>query len=374
VTSAKPKLQSLEAVRALAALSVVLFHTTIIFSARTGTVPFGGVFGAGSRGVDLFFVLSGFIIAFVHKADLNRPAQIGKYAFARFTRIYPSVWITTLLALAVYLAGFGGAGKADKLSIGNFVDSFLLLPQRGDALVNVTWSLKFEIFFYVLFALVILRRSAGVVVIAVWQAAVLALFLSGKQLGWSWIAFYMRPITLEFGIGVLCAWAVIQRTRFAWLTPRIAVTGLLVGCAVFIGAELTQAFELNAAALSPDFLLFGLPAALIVISLAWLDLERTLAPPRFLVALGGASYSIYLVHFSVISLLAAFLTRHSWVPMTDPVFLTVAAVGVAAGMGFHRWVDRPIHRALRLYAPRPTIALIEQPRPELLAREGHAPV
>jgi len=209
MTSRRPKLESLEAVRALAALSVVFFHTTIIFASRTGAIPFGGLFGAGSRGVDLFFVLSGFIITFVHKADLNRPARMGKYAYARFARVYPSVWITALLALAIYLTGFGGPDKADKLSIGHITDSFLLLPQQGDALVNVTWSLKFEVFFYSLFALVILRRSVGAVVIAVWQAAVLALFLSGKQLGWSWFAFYLRPITLEFGITSVTArlWA-----------------------------------------------------------------------------------------------------------------------------------------------------------------------
>ncbi len=66
----KEKFESLEMLRALAALSVVFFHTQMIFTGRTGIVPFGGRFGAGSRGVDLFFVLSGFIIAYVHAGDL----------------------------------------------------------------------------------------------------------------------------------------------------------------------------------------------------------------------------------------------------------------------------------------------------------------
>jgi peptidoglycan/LPS O-acetylase OafA/YrhL len=368
----RQKLQSLEVVRALAALSVVFFHTEIIFGAKTGAMPFGGIFGAGSRGVDLFFVLSGFIIAFVHKADLGRPARIGKYFFSRFVRIYPSVWIITVLALGVYLAGFGGAAKADKVSVGNFLASFFLLPQQGDALVNVTWSLKFEIFFYVLFAVAIVRRSIGILTIVVWQAAVLALYVSGERLGWSWLAYYLRPITLEFGIGVLCAWLVIYRARFTWLTPATARAGVVAGSIVFIGAELGQAFEMSGLAELPDFLIFGFSAGAIVVSLAILDLARPLAPPRFLVALGGASYAIYLVHFSVISLLAALIARVGWVPMTDLTFAAVAVAGIAAGLGFHRWVDRPIHRALRRYAPRPTVPPIESPQPELLVVEGHA--
>ncbi|HEX4505423.1 MAG TPA: acyltransferase [Alphaproteobacteria bacterium] len=361
----REKFESLEMVRALAALSVVFFHTQIIFTGRTGIVPFGGVFGAGSRGVDLFFVLSGFIIAYIHAGDLGRPGRVGHYFYSRFVRIYPSVWITTLLALAVYLVGFGGPDKADKLQPWSIAASFLLLPQHGDALVNVTWSLKYEIFFYLLFALAILRRGVGLWLILLWQAAVLAVDVSGRQLEWSWGAFYLRPIVLEFGLGLISAWVVINRARFALLDNRRFVTAMLaLGTTVFVAAELTQAYAPAALEALPDFLVFGVSAALIVVSLAVIDIQRRYTVPRVLVMLGGASYSIYLVHFSTISLLAAFLTKGNRVPMNDAVFLAVALVGITFGLLFHQWIDRPIHRFLRKRERvTPPAAVIEETMP-----------
>ena len=323
-------------------------------------------------------MLSGFIIAYVHAGDLGCPRRVGHYFYSRFIRIYPSVWIVTVLALGVYLLGFGGADKAGKLTPGVVVDSFFLLPQAGDALVNVTWSLKFEIFFYLLFSIAILRRLVGLWLIVLWQAAVLAVYASGRQLEWSWVAYYLRPITLEFGLGVLCAWVVINRARFApvanaWLSGG----ALAVAAAVFLGADLVQAYDPAALAALPDFLVFGVSAAVIVISLALLDIQRRFRAPRVLVMLGGASYSIYLVHFSTISLLAAFMTKGDRVPMNNGVFLAVALTGIFFGFLIHHWIDRPLHRFLRSRerrSPPPMLATEEPAPPAVFVTKDHAPI
>ncbi len=165
--------RSIEALRALAAIMVVLFHTQAIFSASLGILPVARMFGAGLRGVDLFFVLSGFIIAHVHRNDINNPHRIRNYLFNRAARIYPAVWIMSLLAVLAYAAGFGGAGKAAKLSDWGITAGLLLLPQTGDALVNVTWTLKYELFFYLIFSFLILNRRLGYAVFCSWQVAVL---------------------------------------------------------------------------------------------------------------------------------------------------------------------------------------------------------
>ena len=165
------KIQSLEMFRALAAGLVVLFHTEAIVSGRTGQAPFGGLFSAGYRGVDLFFVLSGFVIGHVHAGDLGRPARVGRYLYARAARILPALWIVSLAALLTYGTGFGAHGP-DKLQPGGILASFLLLPQAGPALVNVSWTLKYEAVFYILFAALILDLRLGVLLLVVWQAAV----------------------------------------------------------------------------------------------------------------------------------------------------------------------------------------------------------
>jgi exopolysaccharide production protein ExoZ len=378
----KQRLLSLEMIRALAVLSIVFYHTQMIFSVRTGIVPFGGIFGAGIPSVYLFFVLSGFIIPFVHFGDMGRPSKLGRYFHSRFVRIYPSVWIVTLLALAVYLLGFGGADKAGKLSLGNIADSFLLLPQSGDALVNVTWTLKYEIFFYLLFSLAILRSSLGILLVILWQLATLTLYLSGRELEWSWAAFYLRPVSLEFGFGFACCFVVVNRARFTWLNNlRLVGFALAAASLMFVGAEIVMAYRPAGIAPLPEVLFFGACAAVIIGCLALLDMRQSFKTPRFLVAVGDASYSIYLVHFSTISLLAAFLTKRNWVPMNDIIFLAVALTGIFFGFLFHRWIDQPIHRFLRRREPRratpivaPVLAMDETMPPALFATKDAAPI
>lgn len=92
----------------------------------------------------------------------------------------------------------------------------------------------------------------------------------------------------------------------------------------------------------------ALGAGAIILGLASSEQAGRFRVPSFLVALGGASYSIYLVHFSTITLLAASLNRlHSNIPVSAATFLTIAAYGVSTGLVFDRFVDKPAQRLLR---------------------------
>jgi len=330
------KLRSLEMLRAIAALLVVLFHTQIIFDARAGHVPFGGLFGSGNRGVDLFFVLSGFIIAYVHGDDMGRPSRLTNYLFNRIARIYPAVWVMTVPAIVIYSLGFGGADKAVKLVPTSIVASALLLPQTGVALVNVTWTLTYEIFFYALFAITIVNLRAGLVLLLLWQTATAAIALSGIYSGLP--NSYVGPLCLEFGVGLACAWW-IRRSQgakgpFAWAVL------LAAGIVVFvIGMWFDDAISWSGA-------LPALGAGMVIVALVRMEQAGRLRVPNLLVTLGGASYAIYLVHFSIITLFAAALV-HWRVPVTDVLCAAVAASAVIAGLLFDRIVDQPIQRWLR---------------------------
>ena len=81
------KIRSIEAMRAAALLLVILFHVQTVFGAQDGFLPFNDLFSAGHRGVDLFFVISGFITAYVHSEDLGRPHRLNNYIFNRAARI-----------------------------------------------------------------------------------------------------------------------------------------------------------------------------------------------------------------------------------------------------------------------------------------------
>jgi peptidoglycan/LPS O-acetylase OafA/YrhL len=315
---------------------------------KTSAKPFLGVFGDGSRGVDLFFVLSGFVITYIHCGDWGRPGRVPDYLFKRLGRIYPSVWVVTGLALVVYASGFGGAGGAAKITPWNVVATALLLPQWDVSLVNVTWTLKYEMFFYLVFALSIIERRTGLIVLGLWQAGVLAVALSGTSylhlLGGNVAAFYLRPICLEFGIGVVSALLLMRGGGLPPVSAAFQWAGLLGGGAAFAAAMLFETYA--GPAKLPD-LVFGASAGLIVTALVMLESAGHIRVGSRLAALGDASYSIYLVHFSVITLAFAAATRLHHMPRGDLAYLAVALIAVGMGVAFDRVVDRPLRRRLR---------------------------
>jgi peptidoglycan/LPS O-acetylase OafA/YrhL len=236
----------------------------------------------------------------------------------------------------LYATGFGGPDKAAKLDPAAMVASMLVLPQHGEALVNVTWTLTYELFFYAVFALAIANRRIGLTVLLVWQVATAGVTLSGANLGLS--GYYLSPICLEFSVGLGCAWCVRRPARP--IHPAFWFALLAAGVLGFaFGMKQDQAVPWAGIACA-------LASGLMILALVRLEQAGRWRTPSLLVRLGGASYAIYLVHFSVITL-GAGLLRRLGVPGTDVICLATAATGVLAGVAFDRLVDQPIQRWLR---------------------------
>ncbi|GJD37207.1 hypothetical protein FMGBMHLM_4134 [Methylobacterium aerolatum] len=335
------KLNSIEVVRAFAALLVILFHIQTAFGVQIAVEPFRSIVGGGHRGVDLFFVLSGFIIAFVHRDDLGRPGRLNNYLYNRFVRIFPAVWIVSALALMFYLYGPAIPDKAGKLAPYPILASVLLLPQQGVPLVNVTWTLTYEIFFYVLFAAMIVNIRLGLAVLLAWQGITALIALSGADLGLA--GYYFRAICLDFSVGLAAAWLVHRAATNA--VPLAAWTGILaLGVAGFIVGMWFDSSAVYAAALCA----FG--SGLIIVALVKIEQRKDLHIPQWLVAIGGASYAIYLVHFSVIQVLSM-IVRRLGLPPSELLYFVYVPAGIVAGMVFDSWVDKPIQRRLRQLKP-----------------------
>jgi peptidoglycan/LPS O-acetylase OafA/YrhL len=339
------RFRSLEALRAIAALLVVMFHTETL-AGVAGYPVFGWLFADGDKGVDLFFVLSGFIMMTVHRGDLGHPRRLGNYAISRVFRIYPNVWIVSTLALVIYLAGFGGDTGGEKLGAGNLLASFLLLPQSGDALVNVTWTLKYEIFFYALFGLLLIRAWLGAILLTIWQAAIVACLLLSIDTSPFW-GFYLRPIACEFGIGCLVA-LLVDRHCLVGTGPKTgwAWASLAIGGPAFVIFLLQNAFYPGMDIVVPRCLTFGVAAGLIIYGCCVLEVAGHLKVGRLPVFLGGASYAIYLVHFPVVRLGVKLIARlHP--SQISFACLVVAAIGISVGVVFHLIIDRPLSRRLQ---------------------------
>ena len=333
----------IQVLRAFAVLLVVFYHTgAIIFPEAKyfGTRPLGHLPDMGHAGVDLFFVISGFVITLAHYRDLGRPARAMQYLRKRLVRIYPPYIVAFAIMLAASLALHPAAAE---LSGGNIIENLLLLPLTWQhEILPVSWTLRFEMLFYAVFLLCILDGRWFVpLVVALATLPILGYCLAGFS---AHSIVLLNPQLAQFAMG-----AGIARL-YARRPTRFGVAWVVCGSLLFAAAY-TRGVLLGTAAgwdLS-SVLLLGVASAAIVYGLACAERTGSLSGPGWLVWIGGASYSIYLAHFPALSLLAKLWLRAG---MRDalPDQLAMALLfcfAVGVGCAFHLAVERPLLRWLR---------------------------
>jgi exopolysaccharide production protein ExoZ len=340
---------NIQGLRALAAIMVVLVHLQTL-ATLAGWRPDALAFGNG--GVDLFFVISGFIMVYTTG---RRPMGPIAFMAARVRRIAPLYWSATL---AIFLA----ASAAPRLFEGthanlrHLVASLLFIPDsRSDGtfrpIVFVGWTLNYEMAFYLLFAagLLFRRRLHGVIAVCL---ALTALAVWGQWAHPSGqVGFYTSPLILEFGAGMVLglAWPRLNLSRTA---------SIVLGCAA-VGSFLFMLVAPTVAAGLDRAVIFGVPA--LVMTTAALALEKVGLSVRWpwLIALGNASYAIYLSHFVVTQAVIMLVLKsglHG--PATallaaGVALAAVAAVGLVVHYGFEAPIDRRLGRAMRADRARP---------------------
>jgi peptidoglycan/LPS O-acetylase OafA/YrhL len=336
--SGRAALQNLEAVRGLAAFGVVLHHAFGMAAQpwHYGRIFFGNLSLVGQLGVDVFFVLSGFLMAWTNPRDGCPRGEIARYLRRRFCRIYPFYWVVC----AVYLPALYVLRKASGMEVFGWreaVSSLLLLPGDRDPLLGVAWTLRFEVMFYLLFIPFLMRRWLGW---ALWGGlALLALGIAWKGLvmpsPWLQQVFSLR--SLQFLAGVAVA-ALVGRGWFDRRAGGMLWTGLLL-------LALSGWLEVRhgAAAVPLRWLLSGMAAALMVAGLAGPE-RRSDEVPRWLSVLGSCSYGVYLVHMPVQEWL--FMSAGNWPgrgsELALPVIVVVVGLSLAAGVVASLLVEKPL--------------------------------
>ena len=302
------KLRSIQVLRGIAALAVVVLHAVPDVHAPVGNA------GYGAFGVDLFFVISGFIMANI---AVGRTAR--QFIGDRLWRIYPLWWIAVLPWL--FMVPRGPTFIVSSLTLWPIYPGGYYVP-----VLKVGWTLSFELLFYGAMTLAIAGR-AWLPLIAYAMLLVGALTTASPLLH-----FVGSPMALEFLIGVVLA-----------KLPRRPALALLIPAAIFALAFTSSGLGDVEASLSPGWALkraieWGLPAALIVwgaLSLESLFEHRAFDVP---VTIGDASYSIYLFHP-----LAAYGLSFGW-----PVRLALA---IGTGIAVHLLVERRLIAIRKLPKP-----------------------
>lgn len=210
----KQKLLSVQALRGIAALLVVLFHLNAMF--REGAPwsrDIGEFWARGFAGVDMFFVISGFIMVYVTRDLAPSLKAAGRFLYDRITRIYPLWWAFALLMMAYFYTAYGSPAPPDKAA-GNAVlpyiaKSLFLLPQASDPVLGVGWTLIHEMLFYILFAAgLLLPRKILPIWLGLWTAIIIvAAFVMATQPlhAKNMVQLFVSPLNVEFILGAFTA-------------------------------------------------------------------------------------------------------------------------------------------------------------------------
>ncbi len=340
---------NIQALRAVAALAVVLHHTQFQLSLIYGTPHFALV---GRAGVDLFFLISGFVMVYTTRDTQRTTTQ---FWMDRAVRIVPLYWLGTTLVIALFLAGLP-ALDVQELRLGDIVKSYLFIPYlasygEGRPILDVGWTLNYEIYFYALFGLTFLVRSQAraLMMLAALFVAIWLFVKLNPQLPFV-IAHYGSALVFEFLLG-----GAIALWHHHWISgkpmrrPALGAVLVLVGLvAVFLAgwkfaAIVNQNPELRVA-------VFGGPAILVLVGALLLEQAGYTVKSRFVLLLGAASYAIYLAHPMVLQM--AVPAFNAIAPGTSLVHKAGAVafaftLAVAAGLAVHLWVERPMTAGLR---------------------------
>lgn len=315
-------IENIQVLRAFAAINVVYFH--VLVTARNYGQPVEALSfleGWGANGVDIFFVISGFVMLHTQR---RRRRPIRAFMVARFVRIVPIYWIMALAVVVLFTLA-PGIFRSFTVTPTSTLSSLLFMSRLAGEpfpIVYPGWTLEWEMLFYLVFAAAMFLR--GWVAVALATAAMLA----------AAAAIFGNLIVLEFLLGMGIA-----------AIPARHAAGPRAGIAVAAAGALLLAASLLVPGLAGEadrLLIWGVPAALVVCGAIQAPQLRS----PWLGYLGDASYSIYLIQVLSIPGIYKAMALLPDIAGPDAITAICLVASVAAGCLLHAWVEKPVTRMI----------------------------
>lgn len=352
--SQRSEIVGIQYLRGFCAIAVVIAHTSQMaeFPKYFGGTVLGGVLAHGGAGVDIFFVISGFIITVVALQGETLTPSLSRASFfaKRFARIVPLMW----LSIAAFLVLRMAATSTEIIPL-SYMQAAFLIPY-GDVQPNSIWTLRHEAIFYIVFAVSFLGPKSLRWIMWAWLASsiiipIATLGLLADMDDATPVGIIFSPVNIEFAAGMLVGFAWLKRPQAADLWLRIDPFLLLM---------LLSALVMAWVAVSGTNRSVPGMAGLAVVGGGLIWLAARLRCPSGPIAsagrlLGNASYAIYLFHPPLVaaSLVAGSRLAPDHVAIAIPV---IVALVTTAGVVIHLVVEKPLVRHVqRWLSPKPAM-------------------
>lgn len=334
---------SLQVGRGLAALAVAAFH----LSMAMGEPQFGGEgqrilwrwFSGGDLGVDFFFVLSGFIILQAHYGDIGKSQTLRRYTTRRAIRIFPIYWVyltSAIIGMTIV--------NSDSFKLSSWEDWFtaygLVRITNVTIPLSQAWTLFHEMAFYVIFSILLMGRTAGKFVFALWFLVIATNLYYPALSTQGFRDTVLGAYNLNFLIGML---AFLLTSR---LSRNYAFAMLGFG---FLGLIAAVIVDSSVRGLSILHIAYAISFGLVVCSVTALERSLKWTLPLACGFIGDASYSIYLLHEHTETYL---LRGFKWLgafnhASHEVLFACTFVITVIVGCSAYYFLERPLLLALR---------------------------
>jgi len=325
---------SIQYLRGIAALLVVLSHIAWK-NIQAGGDTMHWWHEAGTFGVDIFFIISGFIMVYITQNMHQKPHAIQTFIKKRFIRIIPLYWFYTLIALSIFLLipeQVNSAGGDTQI-----LKSFFLLPLSSSQnyLVGVGWTLHYEFIFYILFAfgLLLTRRYGNILVASIILFSVFyASFIS--MVGMNYIAYsFLNDIFFEFALGMLLFHIINHLKQFnLFLSLLLIIIGIFQFYYLHTGGTFTGIHHIDTG-MSAFLISFG------IITLEYFLIKKEI---KILSKLGEISYSLYLVHpFVLVAVVIINKKLEHIIPQGQEILIVIMfASSILGGYLSHKYIEK----------------------------------
>jgi exopolysaccharide production protein ExoZ len=326
---------SVQCLRAIAAILVVIYH--VFMKAEMLNLTDRQYFEFGGSGVDLFFIISGYIMVYI---TYGKKVETNEFIKKRFMRIIPLYWFLTSIAATVYfispsLINSHGAETT-------VINSYTLFPVPDtQMLISVGWTLRYEFIFYFIFAVALLAGHYRYMLTMAILLLIGALQPVLKGHGF-YADFFANAIMVEFAMGMLAFFILKHLQKNLYF-------------ALPIGIALMIYFNHNWPGYSLRFIGFGLPMLLIFVGFVSLEnaIKRNGGFFKHLSYIGDSSYSLYLSHlFSIALVVQLFklkiIKEHVPALMLIPVSILASIV---FGIACYVIVEKPLTALVKNMGP-----------------------